>query len=99
MAGTLKEIIENYEKLYRLQMIDIIFHEMYSYVYDVVSRLEDNFDDCEDFEEYITDSIIRNTRQNLATLNKYLGEKSYENLLKGMMKDMPLCQKSEAKKC
>ena len=56
MAGTLKEITENYEKLHRLQMIDTILHEMYSYVHDVVSRVEDDFDDCEDFEDYITEN-------------------------------------------
>lgn len=55
-------------------MIDTILHEMYSYVHDVVSSVEDNFDNCEDFEDHITDSIVRNTRQNITTLNKYLGD-------------------------
>ena len=49
MAGTLKEITENYEKLHRLQMIETILDKMHSYVRDVVSRVEDDFDDCEDF--------------------------------------------------
>ena len=87
MAGTLKKITENYEKLHRLQMIDTILHAMYSYVHDVVSRVEDDFNDCEDFEDYITESVVKNTKENLATLNKYLGYKSYENLLKEVMKD------------
>ena len=54
MAGTMKEIAENNEKLHRLQMINIILKNMSSYVDDVVSRLEDEFDDCEDFEDYVT---------------------------------------------
>ncbi len=82
MAGTLKEITENYEKLHRLQMIDTILHEMYSYVHDVVSRVEEDFDDCEDFEDYITESVVKNTKENLTILNKYLGCMPYENLLK-----------------
>ena len=82
MAGTLKEITENYEKLHRLQMIDTILHEMYSYVHDVVSRVEDDFDDCEDFEDYITESVIKNTKENLTTLSKYLGTKSYGELFR-----------------
>ena len=49
MAGTLKEITENYEKLHRLQMIETILDKMHSYVRDVVSRVEDDFDDCVDF--------------------------------------------------
>lgn len=80
MAGTLKEITENYEKLHRLQMIDTILCQMHSYVHDVVSRVEDDFDDCEDFEDYITESVIKNTKGNLVTLNKYLGYKSSEDI-------------------
>lgn len=74
MAGTMKEIAENNEKLHRLQMINIILRNMSSYVDDVVSRLEDEFDDCEDFEDYVTESIIKNTRENIETLNKYINE-------------------------
>ena len=80
MAGTLKEIAENYEKLHRLQMIETILREMHSYVHDVVSRVEDDFDDLEDFEDYITDSVIKNTKENLRTLDKYLWIKSYKDL-------------------
>ncbi|MCM1234165.1 MAG: hypothetical protein NC489_29020 [Ruminococcus flavefaciens] len=85
MAGTLKEITENYEKLYRLQMIEIILDKMHSYVRDVVSRVEDDFDDCEEFEDYITESIIKNTKSNLETLGKYLGCKSYRELINDVM--------------
>ena len=74
MAGTMKDITENYEKLHRLQMINIILKNMSSYVDDVVSRLEDEFDDCEDFEDYVTESIIKNTRENIETLSKYINE-------------------------
>ena len=83
MAGALKEITENYEKLHRLQMIETILREMHSYVHDVVSRVEDDFDDCEDFEDYITESVIKNTKENLTTLSKYLENKSYGDLFKG----------------
>lgn len=57
MAGTMKEIAENNEKLHRLQMINMILRNMSSYVDDVVSRLEDEFDDCEDFEEYNGEAV------------------------------------------
>lgn len=84
MAGTLKEIAENYEKLHRLQMIDTILYQMHSYVHDVVSRIEDDFDDCEDFDDYITESVIKNTKENMATLGKYVGAKSYGDLFKSV---------------
>lgn len=84
MAGTVKEIAENNEKLHRLQMINMILRNMSSYVDDVVSRLEDEFDDCEDFEDYVTESIIKNTRENIETLSKYINEpqKAFAELLK-----------------
>lgn len=74
MAGTMKDITENYEKLHRLQMINTILRNMSSYVDDVVSRLEDDFDDCEDFDDYVTESVIKNTRENIETLSKYIDE-------------------------
>lgn len=84
MAGTMKEIAENNEKLHRLQMINMILRNMSSYVDDVVSRLEDEFDGCEDFEDYVTESIIKNTRENIETLSKYINEpqKPFAELLK-----------------
>ena len=84
MAGTMKEIAENNEKLHGLQMINMILRNMSSYVDDVVSRLEDEFDDCEDFEDYVTESIIKNTRENIETLSKYINEpqKPFAELLK-----------------
>lgn len=85
MAGTLKEIAENYEKLHRLQMIEAILDKMHSYVRDVVSRVEDDFDDCVDFEDYITESVIKSTKENLATLDKYLGCRSYGDLTNDVM--------------
>ena len=74
----------NNEKLHRLQMINMILRNMSSYVDDVVSRLEDEFDDCEDFEDYVTESIIKNTRENIETLSKYINEpqKAFAELLK-----------------
>lgn len=81
MAGTLKKITENYEKLHRLQMIETILDKMYSYVRDVVSRVKYDFDDYVDFEDYITESVIKNTKENLTTLRKYLGCRSYTDLI------------------
>ena len=87
MVGTLKGMAENYEKLHRLQMIEIILREMHSYVHNVVTRIEEDFDCCEDFEEYvfddyITESVIKNTKENMVTLGKYVGAKSYGDLFK-----------------
>lgn len=76
MDGNLKKMTENYEKLHRLQMIDVILMEISSYVHDIVSNVEDYFDNCDDFDDHITESVINNTRENIATLNKYLGLKS-----------------------
>jgi hypothetical protein len=74
MSGTMKDITENYEKLHRLQMISTILRNMSSYVDDVVSRLEDDFDDCEDFDDYVTESVIKNTRENIEILSRYINE-------------------------
>ncbi len=84
MAGTMKDITENYEKLHRLQMINTILRNMSSYVDDVVNRLEDDFDDCEDFDDYVTESVIKNTRENIEILSRYINEpqKSLAELLR-----------------
>lgn len=83
MAGTMKDITENYEKLHRLQMINTILRNMSSYVDDVVGRLEDDFDDCEDFDDYVTESVIKNTKANMEILSKYINmpRKTLEELL------------------
>ena len=93
MVDTLKGMAENYEKLHRLQMIEIILREMHSYVHNVVTRIEEDFDCCEDFEEYvfddyITESIIKNTKENMATLGKYVSAKSYGDLFKSYAEKM-----------
>lgn len=72
MAGTLKEISENYEKLHRLQMIDTLLKTTSTYVSNVVTRVEDDFDDCDDFEDYITEDLIKRTNSDLDVLKKYL---------------------------
>lgn len=74
MVGTMKDITKNYEKLHRLQMINTILRNMSSYVDDVVSRLEDDFDDCEDFDDYVTESVIKNTRANIEILSRYIND-------------------------
>ena len=72
MAGTLKEISVNYEKLHRLQMIDVLLKTTSNYVNDVVSRVEEDFDDCEDFEDHITESLIDRISSDIDILKKYL---------------------------
>lgn len=72
MNGTLKEITENYEKLHRLQMIDVIAKGISNYVRDVVSRIEDDFDDCEDFDDSIIESLISKVNSDLNVLKEYL---------------------------
>ena len=87
MAGTLKEITENYEKLHRLQMIDTILQQMHSYVHDVVCTIENDFDFNEDFEDYVTEGLIRNIREDLTILDRYLKvNKSYSELIKELSK-------------
>lgn len=72
MVGTLKEITENYEKLHRLEMINIILRMTLRYVSDVVERARENFDDCEEFEDYITESVIKHVYENFEVLKKYI---------------------------
>lgn len=64
MVGTLKEIAENYEKLHGLEMINTILRMTSEYVSDVVERVRDDFDDCEKFEDYITESVIKHVYEN-----------------------------------
>ena len=72
MVGTLKEIAENYEKLHRLEMINTILRMTSEYVSDVVERVRDDFDDCEEFENYITESVIKHIKENFEVLEKYI---------------------------
>ena len=80
MAGTLKEITENYEKLHRLQMIEIILKTTYDFVDHTVREIVECFDNYEDFDDEATDIIIKNIKENLATLDKYLNDKPKEDL-------------------
>lgn len=72
MAGTLKEIVKNQEKLHRLEMIKNILYQTYNYVNDIYDRVQDEFCDFEDFEDYITESVIKTTKDNLDMLQKFL---------------------------
>ena len=72
MAGTLKEITENYEKLHRLEMINTILRRTSDYVSDVVERVGEDFDDCEEFEDYVTESVIKHIKENLKVLGSYI---------------------------
>ena len=74
MAGTLKEITENYEKLHRLQMIEIILKTTYDFVYHTVREIVECFDNYEDFDDEATDIIIKNIKEDLATLDKYMDD-------------------------
>ena len=80
--STLKDITENYEKLHRLQMIDMILGQMHSYVHDVVCTIEDEFDYNEDFDDYVTEGLFKNVKEDLAVLGKYLKVNSYAELIK-----------------
>lgn len=66
------EIVKNYEKLHRLAMIDMILKTTSDYVRDVISRVEDEFDDCEDFDDYATESVIRHIKEDIEVLKKYI---------------------------
>ncbi|MBD5487300.1 MAG: hypothetical protein HDR13_00675 [Lachnospiraceae bacterium] len=72
MAETLKEIVKNQEKLYRLEMIKNILYQTYNYVNDIYDRVQDEVCDLEDFEDYITESVIKTTKDNLDMLQKFL---------------------------
>ena len=72
MAETLKDITENYEKLHRLQMIEMILKTTYDFAENTVREIAEAFDNYEDFDEGATDIIIKNVKENLSTLDKYL---------------------------
>ena len=72
MAETLKDITENYEKLHRLQMIEMILKTTYDFVENTVREIVECFDNYEDFDDEATDIIIKNVKENLSTLDKYL---------------------------
>ena len=80
MAGTLKEITENYEKLHRLQMIEMILKTTYDFVDNTVREIIECFDNYEDFDDEATDIIIKNVKENFSTLDKYLNDKPKEDL-------------------
>ena len=80
MTGTLKEITENYEKLHRLQMIEMILKTTYDFVDNTVREIAEAFDNYEDFDDEATDIIIKNVKENLSTLDKYLSDKPKEDL-------------------
>ena len=74
MAETLKEITENYEKLHRLQMIEMILKTTYDFVYNTVREVVENFDNYEDFDDDTINIIVKNVKENLAMLDKYMND-------------------------
>lgn len=72
MAGTLKEISDNYEKLHRLEMIETLLRMSSKYVTDIVTIVQDNFDDCEPFEDETIKTVIEQVNQAINTLKMYL---------------------------
>lgn len=72
MAGTLKDISDNYEKLHKLEMIETLLRTSSKYVTDIVTRVQDDFDDCEPFEDTITATVITQVNQAITTLKMYL---------------------------
>lgn len=75
MVDTLKEITENYEKIHRLQMIEMILKTTNDFVYNTVREVTENFDNYEDFDDGVTDIIIKNVKESLVTLDRYLNDK------------------------
>lgn len=53
-------------------MINTILRMTSEYVSDVVERVCDDFDDCEEFEDYITESVIKHVYENFEVLKKYI---------------------------
>ena len=74
MAETLKEITENYKKLHKLQMIEMILKTTYDFVYNTVREVVDNFDNYEDFDDDAINIIIKDVKESLAMLDKYMDD-------------------------
>lgn len=72
MAGTLKDICDNYGKLHRLEMIETLLRASSKNVTEIVARVQDDFDDCEPFEESITETVITQVNQAITALKMYL---------------------------
>lgn len=68
----MKEIAENYEKLHRLAMINMILKTTSDYIRDVISRVEDEFNDCEEFDDYVTESVIKHVKESIKVLQSYV---------------------------
>ena len=78
MAETLKEITENYKKLHKLQMIEMILKTTYDFVYNTVREVVDNFDNYEDFDDDAINIIVKNVKKSLAMLDKYMDDQEME---------------------
>ena len=66
------EIIEDYEKLHRLKMIDVILKEASDYVRNIASRVDDDFNDCGDFDDYALESVIKHVKEDFKVLQSYV---------------------------
>lgn len=53
-------------------MINIVLRMTLEYVSNVVERAREDFDDCEEFENYITESVIKHIKENFEVLEKYI---------------------------
>ena len=62
----------DYSESIELDMIETILIKTCEYVRDVVERVNDDFDDCEDFEDYVTESVIKHVKENLKVLERYI---------------------------
>lgn len=74
MAETLKEITENYKKLHKLQMIEMILKTTYDFVYNTVREAVENYDNYEDFDDDAINIIIKDVKESLAMLDKYMDD-------------------------
>lgn len=78
MAETLKEITENYKKLHKLQMIEMILKTTYDFAYNTVREVVENFDNYEDFDDDAINIIVKNVKESLAMLDKYMDDQEME---------------------
>lgn len=82
IMNNLKKISVNFQKLYRLQMIDTLLQQTSAYVHEVVERVSEEFDEYEDFDDSITECLINDVRENFTTISKYFSKLPYGYLFK-----------------
>lgn len=75
MEGTFKDFTEKYEKVHQLNMITSVLGRMNEYANNISGRFEDDFDCCEDVEDFDISGIeiaLDRMRNDIRTLQQYL---------------------------